>query len=145
MDLITAELKHLGRGDLLYKIDVNREFSHVRIDPGDYDLLGLEWHDAYMATCLPFGTRHDSQIFQCLRDTVNYIMHQRGFCVLGYIDDYIRMGIPDVVHPSFASLFKLMNDLGLTISDSKLVPPGTKVVCLGVLINTEDGTVYIPP
>ena len=42
-------------------------------------------------------------------------------------------------------LFKLMNDLGLTISDSKLVAPSTKIVCLGVLINTEEGTVSITP
>ena len=38
-----------------------------------------------------------------------------------------------------------MNDLGLTISDSKLGAPSTKVVCLGVLINTKDGTVSILP
>ena len=47
--------------------------------------------------------------------------------------------------PSFASLFDLIKELSLTISDKKLVPPSTKVVCLGVLINTEDGTVSIPP
>ena len=46
---------------------------------------------------------------------------------------------------SFASLFKLMNDLGLTIRDSKPVPPSTQVVCLGVLIDTENGTVSICP
>ena len=38
-----------------------------------------------------------------------------------------------------------MQELGLTISEKKLVPPSTKVVCLGVLINTEEGTVSIPP
>ena len=72
-------------------------------------------------------------------------MCQRGFCVIDYIDDYVGVGVPDVASASFASLFKLMNDLGLTISDSKLVPPSTQVVCLGVLINTENGTVSIPP
>ena len=43
----------------------------------------------------------------------------------------------------WASLFKLMNYLGPTISDSKLVAPSTKVVCWGFLINTEDGNVSI--
>ena len=37
------------------------------------------------------------------------------------------------------------NNLGLTISEKYLVEPSTKVVCLGVLINTEEGTVSIPP
>ena len=56
VDVITAELKYLGRGALLYKIDVSKAFRHVRIDPGDYDLLGLHWCDAYVDTCLPSGT-----------------------------------------------------------------------------------------
>ena len=55
------------------------------------------------------------------------------------------MGFPDVARASFVSPFNLMNELGLTISDSKLVAPSTKVVCLGVLIDTENGTVSIPP
>ena len=145
VDVITSELKRLGRGALLYKIDVSRAFRHVRIDPGDYDLLGLHWCDAYVDTCLPFGTRHGSQIFQRLSDAVHHIMRQKGFCVIDYIDDYVGVSVPDIAHASFASLFKLMNDLGLTISDSKLVPPSTQAVCLGVLINTENGTVSIPP
>ena len=114
VDVIIAELKHLGSGALLYKIDVSRTFRHVRIDPGDYDLLGLHWRDAYVDPCLPFRTRHGNQIFQRLSDAVR----QRGFCAIDYIDDYIGMGIPDIAHASFVSLFKLMNDLGLTISDS---------------------------
>ena len=38
-----------------------------------------------------------------------------------------------------------MGDLDLTISDKKLVAPNTKVVYLGILIDTENGTVSIPP
>ena len=41
VDDITSELKHLGRGTLLYKVDISRAFRHVKVDPGDYDLLGL--------------------------------------------------------------------------------------------------------
>ena len=43
VDDITSELKRLGPGALLYKIDVSRAFRHVQVDPGDYDLLGLHW------------------------------------------------------------------------------------------------------
>ena len=71
-------------------------------------------------------------------------MRQRGFHVIDYIDDYV-VGVPSVAHASFASLFELMKDLGLTVSEKKLVPPSTQVVCLGVLIDTVKGTVSIPP
>ena len=94
-------LKCLGRGALLYKTDVSREFRCVRIDPGNFDLLGLYWHDAYVDMCLPFGTRHGSQIFQCLSDAVRYVMRQKEFCVIYYVDDYVRMDVPDIAHVSF--------------------------------------------
>ena len=66
VDDITNELKCLGRGAFLYKVDVSRAFHHVKVDPGDYDLLGLEWNGHYVDPCVPFGTRHGSQIFQRL-------------------------------------------------------------------------------
>ena len=46
VDDITSQLRRLGWGALLYKIDVSRAFRHVRIDPGDFDLLGLQWRDS---------------------------------------------------------------------------------------------------
>ena len=63
IDDITSELKCLGQGAMLYKIDVSRVFRHVRVDPGDYDLLGLQWNVHYVDMCMPFGMRHGSQIF----------------------------------------------------------------------------------
>ena len=144
VDDITSELKRLGRGALLYKIDVSHAFRHVKVDPGDYDLLGLHWHHAYVDTYVPFGMRHGSHIFQCLSDAVSHIMRQRGFRVIDYIDDYVGFSVPSIAHASFVSLSKLMRDLGLTVSEKKLVPPSTQVVCLSVLIDTVKGTVSIP-
>ena len=56
VDDITSELKRIGCGALLYKIDATRAFRHIKIDPGDYYLLGLHWRRAYVDTCLLFGT-----------------------------------------------------------------------------------------
>ena len=84
----------------------------------------------YVDTCILFGTWHGSQIFQRLSDAVHYIMCQRDFRVIHYIDDYIGFSVPSVAHASFVSLFDLMNDQGLTVSDKKMIPPSTQVVCL---------------
>ena len=62
VDHITEEEKRIVRGALLDKVGVSRRFHHVKVDPGDYDLLGLQWDGTYVDTCLPFGTRHGSQI-----------------------------------------------------------------------------------
>ena len=118
---------------------------NVKVDPSDYDLLGLHWRHSCIDMCVPFGMHHRSQIFQRPSDAVRYIMRQRGFQIIDYIDDYVGFGVPQVGRASFASLFALKNDLGLTISDKTLVPPSTQVVCLGSLIDTKKGTVSIPP
>ena len=71
IDDITNELKALGKGALLYKVDVSWVFRHVKIDPTDYNLLGLQWDGVYLDMCLPFRMRHGSQIFQHLSDVVH--------------------------------------------------------------------------
>ena len=93
VDDITTELKRLGRGALLYKVDVSSAFRHVKVDPRDYDLLGLAWKGHYVDFCVLFGTSHGSQIFQRLSDAVRFIMHQKGFKMIDYIDDYIGVGV----------------------------------------------------
>ena len=123
IDDITNELKRLGRGALLYKVDVSRAFRHVKIDPGDYNLLGLQWNGTYVDTYLPFGTRHGSQIFQWHSDAVSYVMRKRGFSMINYFDDYVGVGVPSVGFKCFDYLTSLMRELGPTISEKKLVPP----------------------
>ena len=64
VDHITTDLKKVGRGAYLYKIDVSRAFHHIKLDPHDYDLLGLKWDGSfYDVTYLSFGIRHGTQIF----------------------------------------------------------------------------------
>ena len=144
VDNITDQLKALGRGSHLYKIDISRAFRHIKVDPLDYDLLGLHWRDIYVDTCVPFGSRHGSQIFQRVSDAVRHIMCCHGHKVINYVDDYLGFGVPSDARASFDLLFDLLQKLGLTVSQKKLVPPTTSVVCLGVEINTVTGTVAIP-
>ena len=46
---------------------------------------------------------------------------------------------------SFYALLDLMTQLRLTVSEKKLVRPVMQVTCLGVLIDTVEGTISIPP
>ena len=143
VDDIMAELKRPGRGAFLYKVDVSRAFRHVRMDPDDYELLGLQWNGHYVDTCVPFRTRHGRQIFQHLSNAVHFVMHHRGFTVIDYIDDYV--GIPSIAHEWYVMLLDLMAKLGLSVGVKKLVVPSTKAVCLGVLIDSQNGIITIPP
>ena len=70
IDDLTAELVKLGKGAHIFKIDVSREFRHLKKDPIDYDLLGLNWQGIYIDTCLSFGCRHGSQFCQRRSDAI---------------------------------------------------------------------------
>ena len=120
----------------LYKIDILRAFRHRKVDPLDYDPLGLSWHNIYVDTCVAFGSRHGSQIFQRCSDTICFNMRKNGHKLVAYIDNYIGFGARFNAKGSFHFLYDLLIRLGLTISKKKLVRPGTKVTCLGVEIDT---------
>ena len=123
VDDIIAEFKTLGDGALLFKMDISRAFRHVEVDPGDYDLLGLQWNGAYIHTCLLFWARHGSlKGYKMILGWAYRVLH------MSYLDIYIN----------------LLTELSFTVSQKKLICPSTEVVCLGVLINTEKRTISIP-
>ena len=147
VDDITASLCRLGPAAQIFKIDISRAFRQIKIDPGDIDLLGLQFNSQYFIDLsVPFGYRHGSKIFQRCTDSIRHIMAKHGFTGLyNYIDDLIFTGLPSKINLAYEFLQNLLQDLGLDISRKKLVPPSTSVVCLGILINTIDRTISIPP
>ena len=137
--------KRLGPGALIYKVNISRAFRHIRIDPGDLDLLGLKHGSYYIDGSLAFGFRHGSFFFQKCSDAIRYIMKKFGYPnLLNYIDDLIYIGLPSDIHASYQYLLQLLQDLGLEISTNKLVAPSTAVVCLGILVDSVNQTISIP-
>ena len=101
-------LKSIGCGALLYKVDISRAFKHVKIDPGDYDLLRVagcaceHLHPARDASQKPDPPAFEQR--SQVQDT------SERFC-------YVGMGIQTVVWVSYNGLIELMGELGLTISE----------------------------
>ena len=116
VDHITDQLKLLGKGAHLYKIDISRAFRHIKVDPLDYHLLGLHWCHVYVDTWVPFGSRHGSQIFQPISDVMRHIMRRHGHKVINYVDDYVGFGMPSDARRSFDLLYDLLQKLGLKSS-----------------------------
>ena len=85
IDHITDQVKAIGRRCQLYKVDISRAFRHIKVDPLDYDLLGLSWRQVFVGTCVPFGSRHGSQIFQHCSDAVRFIMKKMAKIFRKYI------------------------------------------------------------
>ena len=143
IDNIVDRLKKLGPGALLYKVDIIRAFRHL--DPGDLDLLGLKPESYYLDGSLCFGFRHGSFFFQKCFDAIRYIMKKFGYPnLLNYIDDLIYIGLPSDIQASYQCLLHLLQQLGLEISHKKLVAPSMSAICLGILVDSVNGTISIP-
>ena len=61
--------------------------------------------------------------------------------LLNYIDDLIYIGLSSKIHQSYQFWLSLLQDLGLQVSQSKLVSPHTEVTCLGIVVNTINSTI----
>ena len=141
---ITQQIKTLGRGCQLYKVDISRAFRHVKLDPRDYDLFGLRHVNWYGDTCLLFEYRYRSTLFQRLSNAVRHIMRQKGYDIMNYIDDILGIDIPSKIDASFDALQSLLHDLGFEVSMRKLVAPTTSMNCLGIMVDTINFTLAIP-
>ena len=100
----------------------------------------------YLDLSLPFGFVHGSKFFQRCSDSIRYIMSSfYGVKVVNYIDDVIPCGITSQAYLGHQKLLQLLDQLGLDINESKNIPPSTKMVCLGIEIDTINFTMSVPP
>ena len=146
VDKIVKQLNAIGPAANIFKVDISRAFRHIRIDPGDIDLLGLQHQGKYFIDLsLPFGYKLGSFFFMKISDAVHYIMNNNGHnSLLNYIDDLIYTALPSTIHNSYQFLLDLLQQLGLDVSTKKLHPPSTQAVCLGILFDTVTRTIAIP-
>ena len=56
IDNIVQAVKEVGPSTLMLKIDISRAFRHLKIDPGDLDLLGLCHNKYFIDGSLPLGS-----------------------------------------------------------------------------------------
>ena len=47
-DHIVQQVQKMVPGLLVYKVDISRAFRHLRIDPGNIDLLGILHKDLFL-------------------------------------------------------------------------------------------------
>ena len=118
VDDIFHKLNTLGPAAKIFKVDISRAFFLIRTDPGDIDLLGLQYNSSYYINLsLPFRFRLWPFFFQKLSNGICYIMNKNGHnAFLNYIDDLIYCGLPSSIHLACECLLSLLADLGLDIS-----------------------------
>ena len=115
-------VRKVGVGALVYKRDLKKAYRQIPVDPRDYRYLGYNWEGKMlMDTVLCMGQRNAAMACQRTTDGVMYIHNRRGHEGAPYLDDLIGVSPP------------------------KAAPPSSSQVVMGVLINTVDMTISVPP
>ena len=144
-----------GRGCYLFKRDLSRYFLQIPLDPVEYHRVGLIWRGLiFFFIGLAFGLRHSGLQGQKLTDALSWIHRRLGletpagkqFNVVNYSDDLGGCETElDRAIESFTLLKVLMDDLGLEESVKKAEAPAQEMIYLGVMFDTVNMEMRVPP
>ena len=127
-----------GSGCYVYKKDLKRAYRQFPIDPKDYKYLGFMWDGLlYFDTTFPFGLHLSALVCQQTTREVIHVFTKEGYTADVYLNDFYGAEHPADSHFAFACLQDLFDELGLQSSPEKDYHPSTRMICLGILVDTE--------
>ena len=149
VDEVAAIAAGLGRGALLAKIDIESAYRLVPVHPDDRYLLGVRWKGKIVVDgMLPFGLRSAPKIFTLIADALEWVVRKAGVRQIAhYLDDFVVIGRPasDECAESLRKMTELCAILGVPLAKEKSEGPSTSITFLGIQLDTESGTLALPP
>ena len=136
VDQIIRMISKFGPGALIAKFDVESAYRNIAVHPSDRYLLGLRWRDQYYVDlALPFGLRSAPYVFNSVADMVEWILLNTHNVsdLMHYLDDFIT-----------ASSLAVCRSLGLPLHPDKCVGPSTRLVVLGIELDSEAQVACLP-
>ena len=147
VDYLEERILQLGAGAYMYKTDLSRGYRQLRVDPNDWPLLGFQ-HEGklYMDICPPLGLRSAAMCMQRTTEAISYIHMKAGFYSRPYLDDFGGAEASQGrAQQALGALQNIMVDLGVEEAKHKVCQPSQSMVWLGILFNTVEMTMKIPP
>ena len=103
------------------------------------------WNGAlYFDIRCPFGLRSSAMICQRTTRAVIHVFTTEGYTADVYLDDFYGAERPSVARAAFERLQTLFDELGLQSSPEKDCHPSTRMICLGILVDTVKMTLEVP-
>ena len=147
IDHLALLIHKLGRGTLMVKADIKEAYRMVPVHPHDRWLLGMKWEGRlYMDTVLPFGLRSAPKIFSAVADAAQWILVKAGVnYMLHYLDDFIFVAdSQEIAEQQKQRLVALCSQLGIPLEPTKLEGPSTRLVFLGIEVDTNTMQLRLP-
>jgi len=148
VDKAMEQIKSLGRGTLLAKIDIKSAFRLLPVHPADRHLLAMKWNNQlYVDTCLPFGLRSAPKLFNILADLLSWILEHKGVSpVMHYLDDFLTLGSPETpecLH-NLQVITEVCQYLGIPLAIEKVEGPSASLTFLGIVLDTVHMEACLP-
>ena len=124
---------------LLYKMDLERAFPNLKVDPLYYPLLGLCWrNETFIDVSVPFRFKFGAAESQMCTDLVMFTLCKHDSWLINYLDDYVG-----VANSHFQALLNILQYVGLPINMKKVEQPSNQITCLGIQIDASTGILTI--
>ena len=135
LDRCIELIQSIGGGCLIAKADLKDAFRIIPVSPASYRLLGFIWEDKFFYDrCLPMGCSISCQTFESLSQALQWILVN-------------KLSVPYTSHilDDFIFFLSLADCVNLPIKHSKTVFPSTSVVLHGILVDTCQIQMTLPP
>ena len=147
-DAISLIFDNGGRGALIGKADIKHAFRLIPVRPDQWHLLGYRWNGCfYFDTRLSFGSRSSPRIFNDFADCLCWLFRQEANnpSIHHYLDDFYFVANSNAAAArSYQTILTLSHRLGVPLAPEKCVPPTTRLVLLGVELDTTTMTISLP-
>ena len=146
--IISMALKH-GPGALMAKFDVEAVYRNIAVHPDDRCLLGMKWCGQFFVDlALPFGLPSAPYIFNSVADMVEWIILNKYNVtdLMHYLDDFLMAGPAgsDQCAQNLQILLAVCRSLGLPLHPGKCIGPATRLVVLGIELDSIEQSAHLP-
>ena len=146
VDNLVSRVMEIGKGALLFKVDLSRAYRQAGVNPGEIPILGFFLDgNFYFDSTLSMGGRNSARSCQRITSAVVFIFSKHGFFAVNYLDDLGSAETEERAQQAFEKLRDIIRLFGLKEAVDKAASPSTLMVFLGLLINSIDLTITIPP
>ena len=148
---VDSAVSLMSRGCFMAKVDIRSAYRAVAIHPSSYAATGLRWSIDGVDTCmvdvrLLFGARPSPSCFH----RISQFIKRRLVCmghekIIAYQDDFLVLGesYTECLH-AWVDLINLILRLGFEINYSKLDPPSSCIIFLGIQLDSESMCISLP-
>ena len=142
----------VGKGAFMAKADVESAFRLLPVHPRDFCLLGMKVNDFYLVDkSLPMGASCSPALFEKFSTFLEWATKRAANSdkISHFADDFIFVGLEDKASPLSCqnlveTFHQVCKNLGVPLAMAKSVGPTSKLVYLGLEIDSIKQVVSIP-